>query len=216
MHIIGVLNTKGGAGKTTLTTCLAVRAAKEAKVAVVDLDPQSSYSDWNRRRGEPENPELLRGEDRASDAVEKLMLTSDYDYVFMDGPPAALLVTEDAINVSTLVVIPVRASRLDLSASRDCIQICQDSGTPFLVVVNAKTRGDNSLVEQTRELLFSWKTPIANTVISHRMQYINAITTGKTGPEKDKLAAAEIDKLWAEIKVAVRKAAKAKAKARAA
>ena len=85
--------------------------------------------------------------------------------------------------------------------------------TPFLVVINAKTRGDNSLVEQTRELLFSWKTPIADTVISHRMQYINAITTGKTGPEKDKLAAAEIDKLWAEIKVAVRKAAKAKARA---
>jgi hypothetical protein len=45
------------------------------------------------------------------------------------------------------------------------------------------------------------------------MQYINAITTGKTGPEKDKLAAAEIDKLWAEIKVAVRKAAKARARA---
>ena len=42
MHIIGMLNGKGGVGKTTLCACLAVRAAQEPrnnKVAGVDLDP---------------------------------------------------------------------------------------------------------------------------------------------------------------------------------
>lgn len=218
MHIIGVLNTKGGCGKTTLTGCLAVRAAggaakPEAQVAVVDLDPQSSYSEWYRRRGSPENPALLLGEDRATDAVEALRLTSSYDYVFVDGPTNALLVTEDAIKAATFVIIPMKASGLDLSASQDCISLCQDLKKPFLVVINDKGNGDGKLVKEANQLLFSWNVPIAKTVIVHRVAYVNAITTGKTGPEKDKAAAEEIDKLWDEVKDAVRKASKAKASA---
>jgi chromosome partitioning protein len=211
MHIIGVLNTKGGTGKTTLTECLSVCAAKDARVAVVDLDPQSSLSDWYRRRGSPENPNLYRGSDRATDAAEGLSQTSAYDYVFLDGPPGSLLVTEDAISASTLVLIPMRASGIDLTSSQDCIQLCQEHGTPFLIVINAKTRGDSRLVEEARNLLFSWKVPIANTVIAHRLQYINAVTAGKTGPEKDKEAKAEIQNLWAEVKAAAHMAAKARA-----
>lgn len=208
MHIIGVLNTKGGTGKTTLTECLSVRAAQDARVAVVDLDPQSSYSDWYKRRGSPDNPELYRGSDRASEAVEALRLTSPHDYVFLDGPPGALMVTEDAIRVSTLVLIPIRASGIDLTSSQDCIQMCQEYGTPFLIVINAKTRGDGRLVKETQTLLFSWDLPIATAVIAHRLQYINAVTTGKTGPEKDKEAKEEIDRLWLEVKAAVQKAAR--------
>jgi len=213
MQVIGILNAKGGVGKTTLTACLAVHAAKEArkKVAVVDLDPQSSYSDWYKRRGSPDNPDLYRGCDRASDAVEALELTSPYDLLLFDGPPGALLVTEDAVKVSTLVIIPIRASGLDLSSSRDVIHLCQECGKPFLIVINATRKGDNRLVAEAKSLLFSWNLPIAETVLVHRVQYINAITTGKTGPEKDTAARDEISKLWAEVEVALRKAAKSRA-----
>lgn len=207
MHVIGVLNTKGGVGKTTLTICLAVRAMQdESKVAVCDLDPQSSYSDWYRRRGSPDNPALFTGEDRASDAVEALRRTTDRDVVFLDGPPGSLLVTEDAIKSSTFVVIPLRPSGLDIGASRDAIQLCQELGTPFMVVINARGQHDAKLVEQTRGLLESWKVPVATTVIPHRVQYINAITSGHAGPEKDRKAAEDIDALWAEIVGALKKA----------
>jgi chromosome partitioning protein len=211
MQIIGVLNTKGGAGKTTVTTCLAVRAAQEAKVAVCDLDPQSSYSDWYLRRGSPDNPALLTGADRASEAVESLRLTSAYDYVFLDGPPGSLLVTEDAIKTATLVLIPMRASGLDLGASQDCIQLCQDLGVPFFVIINDKGQHDGKLVEQAQAVLASWKVRVAEQVIGHRVAFVNAITTGKTGPEKDKKAADEIDNVWTEVKAAIKKAAKARA-----
>jgi chromosome partitioning protein len=213
MHIIGVLNGKGGVGKTTLTACLGVRAAEDpgAQVAVVDLDPANSFAEWYARRGSPDNPALYRGVDHASDAVEALQLTSSYNWLFLDGPPNSVLLTEDAIRVSTLVLIPIRPSGLDLGSSRDTIQMCQDYGTAYLVVINGKGQHDGRLVDEARVLLRSWKVPVAEQVIAHRLQFINAMTTGKTGPEKDPKAGAEIDALWAEVKAAVRKAARARA-----
>jgi chromosome partitioning protein len=213
MHFIGVLNTKGGTGKTTLAMCLAVRAARDARVVAVDLDPQASFTDWHGRRGVPDNPELMRGLDRASDAVAALQRTGGYDFVFFDGPPGSILVTEDAVRASTLVLIPLRASGLDLAASQDCISLCQETGTPFLLVLNAKGQHDGRLVEEARALLSSWKLPVAKTTIAYRSQYVNAITTGRTGPEKDRKAEAEIDALWAEVKAAAQRAAKRRARA---
>ena len=208
MNVVGILNTKGGAGKTTLVTCLAVRAAKDGLAAVLDLDPQSSYSLWYKLRGSPENPALLTGADRASDAVEALRLTSPCEWVLLDGPPGSILVTEDAIKVSDFVIIPVRTSVLDLHASRDCIQLCQEHGTPFFAVINATRSGDRRLIDETEEILRSWGVPVAKQPIVHRIAYTDAITTGRTGPEKDRKAAAEIDALWKETLAAIRKAAK--------
>lgn len=213
MDFIGVLNTKGGTGKTTLASCLAVRAARDARVAAVDLDPQASFTDWHGRRGAPDNPALMRGLDRASDVVEALQRTGAYDFVFFDGPPGSILVTEDAVRASHLVVIPLRASGLDLAASQDCISLCQETGTPFLLVLNAKGQHDGRLVEEARALLSSWKLPVTRTTIAYRSQYVNAITTGRTGPEKDRKAEAEIDALWAEVKAATLRAAKRRARA---
>jgi chromosome partitioning protein len=206
MRVIGILNSKGGSSKTTLTTCLAVRASRDSATAVVDLDPQSSYSEWYARRGSPDNPALLLGEDRASDAVEALELTSPYDFVFIDGPTNALLVTEDAVKASTFVIVPMKPSTLDFSASRDCISYCQDEGKPFMAVISDKGPQDGRLVDEALGVLKDWKVPVAKTVIAHRVAYIDALTTGRTGPEKDRRAAAEVDSLWSEIQIAMRKA----------
>jgi hypothetical protein len=78
-------------------------------------------------------------------------------------------------------------------------------------VINDVGARDGKLVENVRNQLISWKVPIAETAVAHRVAYINAITTGKAGQEKDRRAAEEIESLWVEIKAALRTAAKVRA-----
>lgn len=210
MHVVGFLNSKGGTGKSTLCSAIAVQAARESKrVCIVDLDPQESVGSWWVRRGEPENPTLFRGADRASDAVEALALDG-WDWVFLDGPPGSLTVTEDAIGASDFVVVPMRASGIDLLASEVAVRLCMDAGAPHLVVFNATKAGKDKLVDAARDVLAAAQVPMAETNVAQRVAFVTAMTKGHTGAEKDDAAAEEIAALWKEIKAAVLKAAKSR------
>jgi chromosome partitioning protein len=56
MKVLAILSQKGGVGKTTLATCLAVAAEADGKAAVVlDLDPQATATFWRDNR-EAETP----------------------------------------------------------------------------------------------------------------------------------------------------------------
>src|SRR3546814_8251236 len=47
MKVLAILSQKGGVGKTTLATCLAVAAEQAGKVAaIIDLEPQATASFW--------------------------------------------------------------------------------------------------------------------------------------------------------------------------
>ena len=85
------------------------------------------------------------------------------------------------------------------------------SGQVVRVMVDAGERvreGQPLLIVRTpdfvdaRNTLFTYKIPVAETAIVQRVAYVNAMTTGKSGPEKNKEAAADIDALWIEVKAA--------------
>ena len=51
MKILAIISQKGGVGKTTLATALAVAAERDGKrAAVFDLDPQASAAFWKDTR----------------------------------------------------------------------------------------------------------------------------------------------------------------------
>ena len=59
MKILAVISQKGGVGKTTIATALAVAAESEGRsAAVFDLDPQASASFWHDTR-EAETPAVV-------------------------------------------------------------------------------------------------------------------------------------------------------------
>jgi len=214
MNVVVICNTKGGVGKTTLTTALAVRALHDgAKVAMVDLDPQQSLAAWWQRRGGPDDLTIIGDVETASEGLAKLK-RSGADWVFVDTPPAFLTVLEDAIASATFVLVPVKASVLDILASQDAIVLCRDAGAAFAVVVNDAAHTDAKFVESARSTLLKNKIPLCKTVMVHRSSHIAGATVGKSAAEvnagRDTKAAEEIDSLWSEVKAGVRKAVKAR------
>ena len=51
MKILSVIGQKGGTGKTTIATGIAVQATRQGRnVAIIDLDPQCNAAKWSDRR----------------------------------------------------------------------------------------------------------------------------------------------------------------------
>jgi chromosome partitioning protein len=207
---IGIVSTKGGVGKTTLASALAVRAAQDGKrVALVDLDPQESLAGWLGRRADKTRLQLFHNVDLASEAIEALRLTQAPDYCIIDTPPAHLKTIRDTIDSVDLVLIPLRPGALDLIGTEDAVASAYDAGTSFLCVFNdADARWGGAVA--ARAYLEEEGVPVANTVIAHRAAYFAAVASGKSGPEvgKDGKAAEEVDALWLEIKASLKKGAR--------
>ena len=86
MKIVAMAARKGGCGKSTLTTHLAVAAIQDSKrVAIVDLDPQATVAEWADERGD-DPPDVISSQPaRLSKLLESMR--GAYDLVLIDTPP---------------------------------------------------------------------------------------------------------------------------------
>src|SRR5215217_3345986 len=111
MPTVGLIASKGGAGKTTLAVHLAVLAGD---VLLVDLDPQRSAAEWAETRA-AELPELaaLGEEDDPRDLPEALA-ASERRWKFVDTAPHDLAAARIVASTVDLVLIPTRPGVLDL------------------------------------------------------------------------------------------------------
>jgi len=201
MNVIVLAATKGGVGKTTLTSALAVRAADESKrVALIDLDPQESLASWWDRRGQPANPKVFENVEATSEAIE-LLISKGWEWVIVDTPPGSLKFTEPAIVAADFVLIPTRASALDVEAVDVVVELCQLHKKPFAFIINHANPAWK-LTKSTAAYLRRNGHTVIDQFISYRMAYIAAMTAGKSAPEieKDGQARKEIDALWTAVK----------------
>jgi chromosome partitioning protein len=180
---------------------------------MVDLDPQKSLVAWWKRRGSTDNPTIFEGADTAADAIEALGQTG-WDWVFLDGPPNLLSRMKDMITSADFVVIPVKASMVDLLASEGAIAISRDEGAAFAVAFN-EVNPRERMILKAREILANLDVPFFNTAIARRASHITGMAAGKSAAEinggRDIAAAEEIDALWRELKAAATKASRVRA-----
>ena len=121
-----VINSKGGSGKTTLTTNLASYfAANRIPTAVMDYDPQGSSLNWLRLRAE-----LAPKIHGANAAPQKTGLRSIGMHVpegtrqlVVDGPAGASgLLLQDMISRAHCIIVPVQPSSIDIHATANFVR----------------------------------------------------------------------------------------------
>ena len=140
--IITIAQQKGGAGKTTMATHLAVAWAASGKkrVAVVDIDPQGSLTQWynvrKSRMGDDETGLTFAAISgwRVRSEIDRLKHT--HDVIVIDSPPHTDAEARTAIRAADLVVIPLQPSPMDVWATSATIQICKQERVPVKMVLN--------------------------------------------------------------------------------
>ena len=205
VHVVCLAASKGGVGKSTLSAALAIRAAQDGhRVCIVDADGQMSLTRWYELRKQKDNPTLAQV-DATPEGVG--LLSADYDWVFIDTPPAIIDIIEDAISASDVVLIPARPSAVDVLAMDDVAYLCERQGKPFAFVMNAVVAAWGSLTDGAIGYLRNIG-PVLESRVGMRKPFVSAMTTGRSGAELDRAAAKEIDALWSELQVFARKAAR--------
>lgn len=200
MKVITLAATKGGVGKTTISSALAVRAAEDSKrVALIDLDPQESLASWWDRRGKKANPRLFEM-DATTEAIE-LLIAEGWEWVFIDTSPAKLELIEPGIAVADLVLIPCRPSALDVEQTGVVVEMCEMHGKPYAFILNHAPPGWK-LTRSTRDFLKIGGRVVLDSLLSFRQAYMAAVTVGKSGPEVERngVARKEVDALWRQVK----------------
>jgi chromosome partitioning protein len=145
--ILSVANQKGGSGKTTTAEQIAVELASVGyRVHVIDMDPQASFTQWYRLRTKQglnsfsvqTIPTGLLQED-----LHDLKRRSDIDIVLIDCPGNIVDITMAAVAASDAVLTPVRATGLDINATKQMIsfvvaQMQKNQNLRFMIFHNAK------------------------------------------------------------------------------
>jgi chromosome partitioning protein len=116
MQVIVVASSKGGAGKSTVSTNLAAYfALKGKRTALIDADRQKSSTHWCEKRASLESAVLpIDGSKKGW----KKHLPKQTEVVIVDAPAGSMADDlEDFLEIANGVLVPVLPSSIDLEAT---------------------------------------------------------------------------------------------------
>lgn len=202
--VISIVNRKGGTGKTTTAVNLAAAIAdKGLRVLLIDADPQGSVQTWQALKRNDKFAVIHHPKPTFHNEIDTL--SSTYKHVVIDAPPAFDDIIRSILMASSLAIVPIGPSQLDIWSSTDMIDLVKQARK-----VNRRLRGrllickkiiGTNLSKEIREALQRYRMDIFTSEIGLRVAYIEAFTAGlsvlqyaPSGP-----AAEEITKLCNEI-----------------
>ena len=145
MKVVSVMNTKGGVGKSTLTSNL-VGFTKQMgfEVAICDLDKQNTLTFWHKKS-------KLNLLELKIDDLNKIKKTKNIDYLFIDTPAAIkknliYKITE----ISNFCIIPFTESMIDIRITKKFLGILKkfknNKKLKFFLVLNKLRFSKNNIL----------------------------------------------------------------------
>jgi len=208
--IIAVTNLKGGVGKTTVATNLAVCLAHRGnKVCIVDTDlGQQSSMEWSGNRDEDAIRIPVFGVTTKQLTKEVAALAKDHDIVVIDGTPQLTELAERTILSSDMVIIPLLPSIYDFRGFEKFLtrfdqvrelKEMNDGKVKAYVLLNRVV--PNTIVSKDiEEAVKEYEVELLNSKIVNRVAYADTPTMGLGVTEyKDAKAKAEFESLTDEI-----------------
>lgn len=188
MRTILVINSKGGAGKTTITTNLAgYFASQKVRTAILDCDPQGSSLQWLRMR--PSHSESIHGSNGAPPKGAaplnsvRAWVPDTTETLIIDAPAGVRgLLLKDLVRRSNFILIPVAPSPIDIHATADFVKDlfltggARNAKVQIGVVAN-RVRTNSPDYEPLERFLGALKLPLLSR-ISDSQNYIRAVEKG--------------------------------------
>lgn len=201
--VIAVAQQKGGSGKTTLAANLAVVfAARGARVALLDTDPQGSLGRWFMTRRERLGQAGLDFTTSSAWGVgyECEKLKREADYVIIDTPPKVDSDLRPALREADLILIPVASSHVDLWATEGVLDLARRVGKRATVVLN-RTKAGTRLGEDVARAAAELEAELAGARLANRIVYAETLGEGLgvTEAARKGPAATEVETLADEI-----------------
>jgi len=204
-----ITNTKGGCGKSTITTNIASHYAKRGlNVRLFDHDSQSSSLSWINRR--PDTVVPIHGVDASKNADHRftrswqLRVPSDTDVAVIDTPAGGdIAELSSLIQLNDSVLIPVLPSPIDIHATAHFIKELLTIGKTRnrmvrLAVVANRVRKNTIMYHALERFLFSLNIPFISSLRDTQL-YTRAFELG-VGVEELNSPRVRVDKeQWAPI-----------------
>jgi chromosome partitioning protein len=182
--IISITSLKGGVGKSTFATNIAVCFAHAGyKVAIIDTDMNASSVHWSGIRSE-ELPQIMVTGITEANALRKNInqIHQDYDIVIIDGTPSISKLVSTILILGDIVLIPLKPSGFDIWAIEKFLEkyeqakaLREDIQAYFVL----NEYQDNVVFDRSsQDAIKELEIPIMKTTVKTRVAYKEAIIGG--------------------------------------
>ncbi|MEM9213575.1 MAG: ParA family protein [Cyanobacteria bacterium P01_F01_bin.150] len=165
MKILGILNGKGGVGKTTTAVNLAAVLSETCPVLLVDADPQGSATWWAGRN------EAGMGFDLSQETnprkLKQLKKNGKYGVIVIDTPPHLDSKTlKDLVPLSDYLILPTPPAPMDLAALIETVKkTVKPTKVSYRVLLTRVDPRSSNIAVEAQDTLESLAIPVCSTFI---------------------------------------------------